>query len=176
MGFSLYDTVVVFDRAAGERGPLRVVGQAAVPRSVMEISTNQVLVRSVSTTITTLLPIVIMLRRRPRRRSGAAPLREFAVALAVGLIVGAYSSLFLAAPVVVALKEREPRWLQIRQRYEARVARRARRRAGRRAAAPSPAGRPRLGPAASGGAAAPAPTWSANHPPRPRKGGKGKKR
>jgi preprotein translocase subunit SecF len=173
MGFSLYDTVVVFDRA--QENAARYASSGKLPyRSVMELSTNQVLVRSLSTTITTLLPIVIMLGVG-LVSAGAAPLREFAVALAVGMIVGAYSSLFLAAPVVVALKEREPRWVQIRQRYEARLA------AGRdgepvaaaRTSGPDAASSSGSVPAPS---AVPAATWSANHPPRPRKGAKGKKR
>jgi preprotein translocase subunit SecF len=127
-------------------------------------------VRSISTTLVTLLPVVIMLVVGQVTLGGAA-LREFAVALLVGLLLGAYSSLYIASPIVAWLKEREPRWRQIRQRLAARAA------AGDATAAP--AARSTATVEASSvavGNAAPAPAaWSGAHPPRPRKG-KGKAR
>jgi preprotein translocase subunit SecF len=174
LGYSLYDTVVVFDRARENGARFASTGRLNYT-DVMALSVNQVLVRSISTTIVTLLPVVIMLVVGTVAL-GAAPLREFAVALMVGLLVGAYSSLFVAAPIVVWLKERETRWRQIRQRLETRAA------AGG-VPAEVPVGAV-VGVAATttsgAGPAASAPTaaaWSGAHPPRPRKGrGKTKRR
>jgi preprotein translocase subunit SecF len=175
LGFSLYDTVVVFDRAR-DNGVRYASSGRLTYRQVMELSVNQVLVRSVNTSIVTLLPVICMLGVGSLAL-GAAPLQEFAIALAVGLLVGAYSSIFVAAPVVIWMKEREPRWRQIRQRVEARAA-----------SGEAPASEPAEGdekprtrsgaataPTAGAATATPASTWSGNHPPRPRKGkGKGK--
>lgn len=172
LGYSLYDTVVVFDRARENGARFASTGRLAY-RDVMALSVNQVLVRSISTTIVTLLPVVIMLVVGSVAL-GAAPLREFAVALMVGLLIGAYSSLFVAAPIVVWLKERETRWRQIRQRLATRAA------AGDVAdATPAPAvvgSAPRGATTRAVPAAATVP-WSGAHPPRPRKGkGKAKRK
>jgi preprotein translocase subunit SecF len=171
LGYSLYDTVVVFDRAR-ENGARYASNGRLTYTDVMQISVNQVLVRSISTTIVTLLPVVIMLVVGSVAL-GAAPLREFAVALGIGLLVGAYSSLFVAAPIVVWLKERETRWRQIRQRLETRAA------AGDvlpEVPVGATVGSGVIARPATSGAAAPAAAWSGAHPPRPRKKGKGAKR
>lgn len=105
MGYSLYDTVVVYDkvlenemaRGSRSRGYTDLVNR----------SMNQVLMRSINTTITTVLPVFSMLVIGGVFLGGAT-LRDFSVALFVGLILGTYSSLFLAAPVLAWLKEREP--------------------------------------------------------------------
>lgn len=167
LGYSLYDTVVVFDRA--DENGARYASTGRLPyRDVMAISVNQVLVRSINTTVVTLLPVTSMLVVGSVAL-GAAPLLEFAIALAVGLTVGAYSSVFVAAPMVVLLKEREPRWTQIRQRYETRVA------AGRieEPAEASGAITPRSAASRTGPVEVPESPYGA-HPPRPRKPGKGK--
>jgi len=173
LGFSLYDTVVVFDRA--QENGARYLSTGRLPYTqVMAMSANQVLVRSINTSVVTLLPVVSMLVVGSVAL-GAEPLQDFAIALLVGLLVGVYSSIFVAAPLVAVMKEREPRWRQIRERYEARLA------AGEdpaaiAAGAGSPVrGRPTAAVAAtSPGADAPGPY---RHPPRPRKGGgKGKPR
>ncbi len=78
-------------------------------RLIMNRTLNQTLMRSVNTTLATILPIVSMLLVGSVLL-GAETLEEFALALAVGLTSGAYSSLFVAAPVVSYLKEREPKW------------------------------------------------------------------
>jgi preprotein translocase subunit SecF len=106
LGYSLYDTIVVFDRAQ-ENGARQV---AKTPyRYIMNRTLNQTLMRSVNTTLATILPIVSMLLVGSVIL-GAETLEEFALALLVGLTSGAYSSLFVAAPIVSYLKEREPRW------------------------------------------------------------------
>jgi preprotein translocase subunit SecF len=69
---------------------------------------NQVLLRSLNTSVVAILPVLSMLLVGARLL-GAVTLEEFAVALLVGMISGAYSSIFVAAPIVVWLKEREPR-------------------------------------------------------------------
>ncbi len=105
MGYSLYDTVVVYDKVLEnelERGARNKGYTALVNRSM-----NQVLMRSINTTITTVLPVFSMLIIGGVLLGGAT-LRDFSVALFIGLILGTYSSLFLAAPILAWLKEREP--------------------------------------------------------------------
>jgi preprotein translocase subunit SecF len=174
LGFSLYDTVVVFDRARDNGVRFASTGRLTY-RNVMALSVNQVLVRSVNTSVVTLLPVISMLLVGSLAL-GAAPLQEFAIALAVGLLVGAYSSIFVAAPAVVRLKEREPRWRQIRTRLEARAAAAPvatpTAEVSEGAEATATTGAVTTTPAPSAGAA-----WSGAHPPRPRKGkAKGKRR
>jgi preprotein translocase subunit SecF len=106
LGYSLYDTIVVFDRAL-ENSARQV---SRVPyRVIMNRTLNQTLMRSVNTTVATILPIISMLVVGAVLL-GAETLEEFALALLIGLTSGAYSSLFVAAPIVSWLKEREPRW------------------------------------------------------------------
>jgi len=106
LGYSLYDTIVVFDRAL-ENSARQV---SRVPyRIIMNRTLNQTLMRSVNTTIATILPIISMLLVGALAL-GAETLEEFALALLIGLTSGAYSSLFVAAPIVSWLKEREPKW------------------------------------------------------------------
>ncbi len=104
LGYSLYDTVVVFDKVKerlADRKPITPIS-ALTARAM-----NQVLARSVNTTITTVLPVLSMLIVGSLLLGGAT-LREFALALFIGLILGTYSSLFVAAPVFVRLRERFP--------------------------------------------------------------------
>jgi preprotein translocase subunit SecF len=82
------------------------------------LSMNQVLLRSLNTTISSLLPVLSLLVVGAFIM-GAVTLEEFAVALTIGLLVGAYSSIFVAAPVLVFLKERQPQIRTIRERLEA---------------------------------------------------------
>jgi preprotein translocase subunit SecF len=79
------------------------------------LSMNQVLLRSLNTTITSLLPVISLLVVGAGIM-GAVTLEEFSIALFVGLVVGAYSSIGVAAPVLVWLKEREPKNRAIRDR------------------------------------------------------------
>jgi preprotein translocase subunit SecF len=107
LGYSLYDTIVVFDKIDENVNVLRS-SRAAYP-DMVNVSLNEVLMRSVNTTITSILPVLSLLVVGSLFL-GAATLQEFALALAVGMTVGAYSSVFTAAPVLIALKEREPRY------------------------------------------------------------------
>ena len=119
MGYSLYDTLVVFDKARDYQRRSALVGRATYTR-IMTSALNTVLMRSVNTTITSVLPVLSMLVIGTLVL-GAVTLAEFAVALLIGLLVGTYSSLFVAAPAVTWLKEREPEYTELRERLEARA-------------------------------------------------------
>jgi preprotein translocase subunit SecF len=109
LGYSLYDTVVIFDKIKENAESLSLVSKETYSGTV-NLSLNQVMMRSVNTSLVTLLPIGALLL------FGGDTLKNFAFALFVGLALGAYSSIFVAAPVVGVLKEREPRMQQIRTR------------------------------------------------------------
>lgn len=117
LGYSLYDTIVVFDRMRENTATLAATGRMSYT-DVVSASLNQVLMRSVNSTITALLPVVGMLVVGTYVM-GAIALEEFALALTVGLVIGAFSSILIATPVVVWIKEREPRNRQIRERLAA---------------------------------------------------------
>ncbi len=122
MGYSLYDTVVVFDKVIEkqeEAGAFADGYTALVSRSM-----NQVLMRSINTTITTVLPVASMLIIGSVLLGGAT-LRDFALALFIGLLAGTYSSIFVAAPLLALLKERDPEIAADRQVREKRQARKA---------------------------------------------------
>jgi len=109
LGYSLYDTVVIFDKIKENAESLSLVSKETYSGTV-NLALNQVMMRSVNTSLVTLLPIGALLL------FGGDTLKNFAFALFVGLGLGAYSSIFVAAPVVAVLKEREPRMAQIRTR------------------------------------------------------------
>jgi SecD/SecF fusion protein len=98
MGYSLYDTIIVFDRI---RENVPRMPRAAFSQ-VVNRSLSEVLTRSLATSFSTLLPILALML------FGGETLRDFAFALAVGVLSGAYSSLFIATPVLTHWKEREP--------------------------------------------------------------------
>jgi preprotein translocase subunit SecF len=109
LGYSLYDTVVIFDKIKENTESLSLVSKETYSGTV-NLSLNQVMMRSVNTSLVTLLPIGTLLL------FGGDTLKDFAFALFVGLSLGAYSSIFVAAPIVAVLKEREPRMAQLRTR------------------------------------------------------------
>lgn len=113
LGYSLYDTVVVFDKMK-ENTALT----ANARKSFAEIanqSMNQVLMRTVNTSLTTLLPVGSLLFIGSFLL-GADTLRDLALALFVGIMAGAYSSLFVASPILSLWKERERRYVSVRER------------------------------------------------------------
>ena len=114
LGYSLYDTIVVFDRMQENTAKL-TAGSKTTYTGMVSLSLNQTLMRSINTTITSLLPVLAMLVVGSSLL-GAVALREFALALAVGLTSGAFSSVVIAAPVVAWIKEREPRNRALRER------------------------------------------------------------
>jgi SecD/SecF fusion protein len=106
LGFSLYDTVIVFDRVR-ENAPR--MPRAAFSQ-IVNRSMSEVLTRSLATSFCTLLPIISLLL------FGGQTLKDFAFALMVGVASGAYSSIFIASPVLTEWKEREPTYVQRRHR------------------------------------------------------------
>jgi len=118
LGFSLYDTIVVYDRVLENAERLGRSGRYTY-RAIMRRSLNQVFMRSVNTTITTLLPVASLIVLG-RYIYGQQTLMDFSLALFIGLALGTYSSLFVAAPITDVLKEREPRWKEVRERLAGR--------------------------------------------------------
>jgi preprotein translocase subunit SecF len=114
LGYSLYDTVVVFDKSHELTARPGVVSRYSYT-DIMNLSLNQVITRSVGTTLVGVLPVFTMYVVGSIAL-GASTLQEFSLALLVGLIAGAYSSVFVAAPIVTYLKEREPRHRDVRIR------------------------------------------------------------
>ncbi len=105
LGYSLYDTVVVFDKVRentrGITGQSRLTyGEAA------NLAVNQTLVRSINTTVVALLPVLSIIIVGAVLL-GAGTLLDLAVALGVGMAAGAYSSVFVATPFLVQMKERQ---------------------------------------------------------------------
>jgi preprotein translocase subunit SecF len=118
LGYSIYDGIVVFDRVDENAKRLGSSGTTTYSDMVNR-SMNEVLMRTLNTSITALLPILSLLVIGSFIL-GATSLEEFATALFVGLLSGAYSSIFIAAPVLALLKEREPKWIAVRRRLEGR--------------------------------------------------------
>ncbi|MCL1922412.1 MAG: protein translocase subunit SecF [Propionibacteriaceae bacterium] len=105
LGYSLYDTVVVFDKIRENTAHLddhKLTYAQAANKSV-----NQVLVRSINTTVIGVLPVAAILFTGAFVL-GSGPLEDIGLALFVGMIIAAYSSLFIATPLLVQLKMREP--------------------------------------------------------------------
>ncbi len=113
-GFSIYDGIVVFDKVDENTRGLAASGRMTYS-DMVDLSLNQVLMRSINTSITALLPIASLLAIGSFAL-GVSELEEFALALFVGLLAGAYSSIFIASPALALMKEREPRYMNMRQR------------------------------------------------------------
>jgi preprotein translocase subunit SecF len=114
LGFSIYDGIVVFDKV-DENTKLVGSKEGMSYGDMVNMSLNQVLMRSLNTSITALLPVLSLLVLGSWVL-GATTLEEFALALLIGLFSGAYSSLFIASPLLAVLKEREPRYRDIKAR------------------------------------------------------------
>ena len=109
LGYSLYDTIIVFDRV---RENIPRMPRAAFSQ-IVNRSMSEVLTRSLATTSCTLMPILALLL------FGGPTLQDFAFALLIGVASGAYSSIFIASPVLTHWKERESVYRHRRQRIEA---------------------------------------------------------
>jgi preprotein translocase subunit SecF len=118
LGYSLYDTIVVFDRVRDNSRGLGATGKLSYT-DVVNLSMNQTLARSINTSLVAILPILAVLVLGAEIL-GAVTLEYFGLALLIGLTSGAYSSIFIASPLLAMLKEREPRYRQIRDRLESR--------------------------------------------------------
>ncbi len=188
LGFSLYDTVVVYSRIRDNTPMVSVAGRMTYTQ-MASLSLNQVLMRSINTSFTAVLPVLSILVVGSLI-FGATTLQEFGFALLVGLVVGVYSSIFVATPIVAYLNERTTTYRQVRQRLDSRAEPGSRSAPGRtrRAVAaatpgtssttdwPAGSGTAPDGPgrevaAAAARAAGPKlpPGYSASHPPRPRR-------
>ena len=124
LGFSLYDTVVVFDKvdenARGILGGSRITYSGAA-----NLAVNQTLMRSINTSLIALLPVAGLLFVGAGLL-GVGTIKDLALVLFVGLASGAYSSIFLATPIVCELKEREPKYKALAKRVAQRRAAEAR--------------------------------------------------
>jgi len=118
LGYSLYDTVVVFDKVRENVRDIR----SSTTRTYSEaanLAVNQVLVRSVNTTVIGVLPVAALLFAGAVIL-GEGPLKDLALALFVGMVSGAYSSIFIATPLLAQAKEREPDMKKLAARVLAR--------------------------------------------------------
>ncbi|MGD0196508.1 MAG: protein translocase subunit SecD [Solirubrobacteraceae bacterium] len=109
LGYSIYDTIIVFDRVRENVARM----QNAAFSQIVNRSMSEVLTRSLATSFCTLLPVLALLL------FGGTTLKDFAFALLVGVASGAYSSIFIASPVLTHWKEREPVYRRRRARIAA---------------------------------------------------------
>jgi SecD/SecF fusion protein len=112
LGYSMYDTIIVFDRV---RENIPRMPRAAFSQ-IVNRSMSEVLTRSIATTSCTLMPIIALLLFGGS--AGSTELTDFAFALLVGVASGAYSSIFIASPVLTHWKERESQYRHRRERIE----------------------------------------------------------
>ena len=150
LGFSLYDTVVVYDKVAENTKDI-TAGSRITYSEAANTAVNQTLMRSINTSLIALLPVAGLLFVGAGIL-GVGTIKDLALILFVGLASGAYSSLFLATPIVVELTEREPAYRALTKRVTAKRASDAKRTADaelvkvaavqKRAGAPAPAPRP----------------------------------
>jgi preprotein translocase subunit SecF len=118
LGYSLYDTVVVFDRIRDNGKGLGASGRITYS-DMVNLSMNQTLARSINTSLVAIIPVLSVLVIGSFVL-GATSLQDFGLALVIGLTSGAYSSIFIASPLLAMMKERESRYITIRQRLETR--------------------------------------------------------
>jgi SecD/SecF fusion protein len=149
LGYSMYDTVIVFDRVR-ENIPIlrRYTASQVVNQSLAETIT-----RSLNTSLVTLIPVVLLFV------FGSGSLKDFAFALVIGIASGAYSSIFIAAPLLAIFLEREPSFVKRRHDLE-RSGEVEPPRQRRQAAAPVPTATPATDGPVPSSAAAPAATAS----------------
>lgn len=113
LGYSLYDTVVVFDKV--EEDAALYAGTKMTYSDAANQALNEVFMRSLNTSLSSLLPVAALLFVGAGF-FGADTLKDLSLALFVGLLVSTYSSIFVATPVLTVLKEREPRYKNVRER------------------------------------------------------------
>ena len=162
LGFSLYDTVVVYDKVAENSKDL-LAGSRMTFSEAANLAVNQTLMRSINTSLIALLPVAGLLFVGAGML-GVGTIKDLALILFVGLASGAYSSLFLATPIVVDLTEREPAYKALTRRVAAKRASEARRAAeappssvaGRRSTAATRTGTARRRPGTGAAAGRPA--------------------
>lgn len=112
LGYSLYDTIVVFHRIRENSRNL----QKQTFMQMANESINQVFMRSINTSLTSVIPVMCLFF------FGGETLKDFAFALMIGMISGAYSSIGVASPLYALWKEREPKFQALKKKYEKVVA------------------------------------------------------
>ena len=122
LGFSLYDTVVVFDKIRENTKNLRA--SRTTYAKAANLAVNQTLVRSINTSLVALIPVGAILYVSAVQL-GASSLKDLALALFVGMAAGAYSSIFIATPLLVHLKSNETEVVLAERRAKARERRNA---------------------------------------------------
>ncbi|KQU68749.1 protein translocase subunit SecF [Phycicoccus sp. Root101] len=116
LGYSLYDTVVVFDKVRENTTEARGNGRMSYAQAA-NLAVNQTLVRSINTTVVALLPIAAILVIG-FLFLGPGTLLDLALALFVGIAVGAYSSIFIATPLLVHMRDHEPEMVELTKKAE----------------------------------------------------------
>lgn len=106
LGFSLYDTVVVFDKVQENTKGLLSLNRRTYAEAA-NLAVNQTLMRSINTSLIALLPVAGLLVAGIAL-IGSGTMKDLALVQLIGMIVGAYSSLFVAVPMAVDLRTREP--------------------------------------------------------------------
>jgi preprotein translocase subunit SecF len=119
LGYSLYDTVVVFDKVRENTRTITSTSTKTYSQAVNH-AVNQTLVRSANTSLIALLPVGSILFVGAGLL-GAGTLKDLSLALFIGLAVGTYSSIFIAPPVLAQLREREPAMKALAKRVNARA-------------------------------------------------------
>ena len=147
LAYSLYDTVVVYDKVKeNTRG---IAGQSVMTYDeAANLAVNQTVVRSINTSLTSLLPVLAIIIVGAGLL-GAGTLLDLAVALAVGMAAGTYSSIFIATPVLAQLKRQQPEMKALAARVQAR-----RKQAAKATATAGDSGRDSVGDSAGDGSGA----------------------
>ncbi len=114
LGYSLYDTIVVFDKVEEDTTLFATTGKMTY-EAAANVAMNEVFMRSLNTSLATLLPVGALLAVGTGLL-GASTLKDLSLALLVGILSGTYSSVFVATPVLTVLKEREPRYRNVREK------------------------------------------------------------
>lgn len=120
LGYSLYDTVVVFDKVRENTRAITSNSKSTYSQAT-NLAVNQTLVRSINTSIIALIPVGSILFVGAGLL-GAGTLKDLSLALFIGMLVGAYSSIFIAPPVLAQLREKEPAMIALAKRVQARGA------------------------------------------------------
>jgi preprotein translocase subunit SecF len=123
LGYSLYDTVVVFDKVRENTRGI-TLSTVRTYQEAANLAVNQTLVRSINTSVAALLPVGAILYVGVTQL-GSGPLKDLALALFVGMAAGTYSSIFIATPLAAQLKMREPSMVVQAKRVMARRAKEA---------------------------------------------------
>jgi len=118
LGYSLYDTVVVFDKVRENTHSITITSAQTYTQAT-NLAVNQTLVRSINTSVIALIPVGSILFVGAGLL-GAGTLKDLSLALFIGMIVGAYSSIFIAPPVLAQLREKEPAMIALAKRVQAR--------------------------------------------------------